>query len=352
MVFGLRREGFTAQRPAQWAALAGLVGLAALLLYGPILSLSSAGALSGRPLQIFRPLSIYLPDQVGFPGWPTLALLVAAFALPARRSLAGIAGDPRAALAVAIAAIHVVSIGAVSGDFTVPVVWDGEGWPPNLYMALGTLLPGLDLVRAPAAIFNCAVLAIAILVGIGTAGLLRRLAGARAGWLLVVLLAAVFVDMLRPPALGLDADYTYARWRMRPPDERIAFFERLDALGNDGPLLMVPATPRRPRRESEATLLAAYHQRRIGQCYNSQHTPEVDRVRETSEALPAPHAIRALGEMGFTTFVVSHGPGDVRGPARRKAWLALTLGERAPLVRVHGDEAWTAFAIAPPASGS
>jgi hypothetical protein len=347
LVWLVRRDGLRGQRAAQWATVAVIVLIAAGLLFGPFLQLAGSGEISSRSLQIFRPLAFYLPSQEGFPGWPSLLLVAAAFALPVRRSLAGLRGDPRWALLVGIVLIHVVSIGAVSGDFTVSVIWDGEGWPPNLYMALARVVPGLGLVRAPAAIFNCAVALIALLAGIGAAGVLQSLPERARGAVAVLCAAVVFVDMLRPPALGWHADYTFAAFALRPDQALLDFYDALQQAGNRGPILQVPATPRRPRRESTATLLSAYHRRPIGQCYNSHHTPAVRRVRELSESLPDAAAVAALAELGFTTFVITHGPRDVNGPARRRAWAEAASGPDAPLREIHASGERTAYEIVP-----
>jgi hypothetical protein len=306
LVWLVRQYGLRGQNAAQWLVVSIGVFASATVLFGPYLSLVGEGSLATRPMQVFRPLSFLLPSQEGFPGIFTLGLGVAAFALPLGRGLPGLGRDVRFVLLLAIGLIYGISIGALDGDFMVLASRDAaSGGPANFYMWLAQWLPGIGLVRAPALIFNCAVPLIVILVGIGAAALLRSCPTALVTPAALLLIGLSLIDVFRPPLLGLTPHFVFTTYEIRPNQEWLDFYAALAAKGNRGPLLLLPATPRSVLRESAATLLSAYHQRRIGQCYNSFHAPEVNRVREISKQVPDPGAIRELAKMGFTTLVAN-----------------------------------------------
>jgi hypothetical protein len=333
--------------------LAGAVGVGMLLsgavLFAPFFAHAGEGTLAARELQVFRPLEFLLPNQGGFPGLTALGFIGAAFWFPWTRMVPGLERDPRWVLLGAVVLIEGISIGVLHGDFTVPVIWTPEQGPaPNLYMALAQWVPGLGVVRAPAAIFNNAVPLIGMLLSMGAAAALRSLPEGRRLYAAAGLVLLVGIDTLRPPGLGLSPEFVFSAFRLRPAEAELDLYATLEDRGNAGPLVEVPVSPRRPTRESGATLLTAYHGRRSGQCYNSYHTPEVQQVRAQVDALPSAKALHSLAEMGFTTLIVKYPPMDQGSGARRKAFEA-RASEPSPLIaEVYRRRYVTAYEIVRP----
>jgi hypothetical protein len=224
------------------------------------------------------------------------------------------------------------------------------------------VIPGLRQVRGPAALYNGVHMALCILAGIGAAGLIRLAGSAgeagssqlRRGVVSAVLIACTFVELLRPAALGLEPRVQYVAYPMRPPEQELAFHERIAELGGGGAMLELPFSPRDILQSSRAVLLAAYHQRRTSQCFNSYLPPEVVRVKAISDRLPAESALRQLSAMGFTTILV-HPSSDEGDPAMYRDWRrTLEAAPATPMLRLIFDDgersAWAILAEPAPAA--
>jgi hypothetical protein len=298
-------HGWRALRPAHVAAVIGLVGVAALLLFRPYLAFAESGVLPDQPNQYYGALSLLLPESTAFFGWTTL--LLAAFAgLAPRRRLSLVVGDPRVALLAGTGLVLLFSIGAISHVGLVPIASDGDDL--TAYRLLTMIVPGLDVIRSPAAMIPAAHIGAAVLAGVGAASLLQlapkpstRLA------LSTALIALAILETIRPAALGLTPRTLYAPIRTAPDAETVALYHEAAALGDEGPILVLPIQPRDLRAASRGVLLSAYHWRHTSACYNFVHVRPG--LRDVAQRLPHPEAVEALLEMGFASVALQHGPG-------------------------------------------
>lgn len=346
LIWLIREYGLREQRVAQGLFVLAFLGAMLAFLFGPYIGTIGGEEAGPAKIQAFRALGLLLPGNGGFPGWLPLLLLIAAFALPARFGLAPLGRDPRWALLIAMLLCHGLSFGSIEGDYAVGRIWkEDDFWPPNAYLALARFVPGLAVPRAPGAMFDCSMGVVALLIGVGAAALIRRAPVRFRGLIAVSLVAIFFAEAARPSFLGPARTIKYSPFPMRPPQAVLDLYAELEARGNTGPLLQVPATPRQPRREAFATLLSAYHERRTGQCYNSLHTPEVEHVRSVGKGLPSLESIEGLKEIGFTTLVVVYPLHDLKSPARRRAFEALAQEPNAPIHELARIENMTAYAL-------
>jgi hypothetical protein len=289
----------------------GVVGAGALLLFVPYLG-HEGEELSGRGRVFYAPWSTFLPGGENFTGWLGALLIVAAFSLGRRRALAGISGDPRAALVVAAL---LVATFATGGNYyaRVMVLAGGEPPPfvlPNPFAALAQVLPGLGAVRLPGE-FALAVREIScVLAGLGAAALFRRVPARWATFAAALLIFAAFAETLRPPFPGLASAPPFGALRIRPSDASLAFFDALEQQGNRGPLLELPVDRKNRaytfRHAPMQQLLTAYHHRRTSGCYVSFIPQRVRGLAAISEGLPEPEALDRALELGFTTIVIHH----------------------------------------------
>jgi hypothetical protein len=343
------RYGVRRLRPAQCALLVGSVLIVAVLVFSPYLEARSEGLIEARRFQSFLAWADLLPGGRFFPG-AVLALLIAA-ALVLRDRSAPVP-SPRFAFAIACALALVLGAGGNTGDI-MRAVSEGRAIPyalPNPYAWLSALLPGLEIVRNPYALFLGAHVAASLVGGLGAGALLRRVPARFALLAGVSLIALAYVDSLRPRTLGFEPRVEYRMASLRPPADELAFFEELARRGNAGPLLEVPIHPYHTMRVSKAVLLSAYHRRRTSPCYNA-FVPEISReVASLASDLPAPAALAKLSRLGFTT-VISHHPetsGPVAAELERRLDAAAAAG--AGLRRIHGDGSRSAYEIVPPPS--
>jgi hypothetical protein len=343
----LVRYGLRAVRPAQILVVAGLIATAAGSLYVPYVSTRAAGVLTARGVQGFIGWSEFAPGNRVFPGWTALALLMAGLLWPRRRALPAVAtGSPRAALVAGTIAVALVGAGPNLAS---------PGARLDLWAALGRIVPGMALIRAPRAIEIDVVLGISVLAGIGCAGVLRAL-GPRRAWMgLATLLGAVVVETLSPRVLLHDPCAAPASIRpapdiksllplyalvLRPPADEIRFYEQIGAGGTNGPIFEWPYAI---LCESGARilLLSAYHHRRTSSCHASYPPVQAAKLSRISERLPAPDAVAALREYGFTTIVVR--PDNRR--AKRTAFEAVASDPNSPLRLVLSDGRRVAYEI-------
>jgi hypothetical protein len=282
------------------------VGLAAAFTFAPYLLPRGAEELPAREAQIFAWPIAYLPGEAFFFGWPCLVLAGISLVLPRSRIPAATHGDPRWALLAGMLLVVAVAAGPSLGTGIAALRFlDFWGW-------LGAALPGFDNVRSPRIVGIGAHLAACVLAGIGCAALLRLWRWRRAAWLGLLAIALVWVDTLRPAALGFDPPVARDIFRLAPDPEALAFFETLAEKGNIGPIFELPL----PRVDGRVVwggtvrrlYLAGYHGRRTSACFGA-HVPDRSQLEEIALRLPRRDAIRALRALGFTTIVFRHGIG-------------------------------------------
>jgi hypothetical protein len=286
------------------------VGLAAAFTFAPYLLLRGAGELPAREAQIFVWPGAYLPGQVFFFGWPCLVLAGISLLLPRSQIPAATHGDPRWALLAGLLLVVAVAAGPSLGTGIAALRFlDLWGW-------LAAALPGFDNVRNPRIVGVGAHLAACVLAGIGCAALLRLWRWRRAALLGLLAIALVWVDTLRPAALGFDPPVARDMFRLAPDPEALAFFETLAEKGNTGPIFEMPL----PRLGGvggrviwggtvRRLYLAGYHGRRTSACFGA-HVPDRSQLEEIALRLPRRDAIHELRGLGFTTIVFRHGIGS------------------------------------------
>jgi hypothetical protein len=330
-------------------ASAAIVVGAAAFVFAPYLEMRAAAPATREMVHLFAPWSGLLPGR--YIGGLCGLLAVAAFMLPRRRVLGGIEGDPRWAL---LAGAFLVGVLVTGGNMWERRLAEQAGEPlalalPDLYAALGVVIPGLDIVRGPVMLASGVHLVFSVLAGLGAAGLIR-LAGSRipsrfaqAPAVALVIVAAVVV--LLPDRIGLGTPARLESLRLRPSAETLAFFVELERRGDAGPLLELPidldSTAYLMNGAGIQSLLTAYHHRRTSGCYNAKHPPEMARIETLGARLPDPEALDEIRAMGFRTIVVHQPPG---GPlvARLEA-----ASDGRTLRRIHTSASMTAFSVSP-----
>ena len=318
-------------------------GVAAFV-FTPYLALRGEGLIQARDFQTFMPWSWLAPGGRLFPGVVLAALVGVALLLrdPKRPN-----GDPRWALLAGLVLALVLAAGGNQGDRMLAFTNRGRLLPilPNPYAWLSAVLPGLEIVRNPYALFLGAYVAASVLAGLGAAALLRRTPARVAPIAAALLIAGAWVDTLRPRTLGFEPRVEYRMVSLRPAADEIAFFDALEQLGNRGPLLEVPIHPKHAARVSRAVLLSAYHLRRTSPCYNSFVPPVTGEVARLASELPDAVALAKLASLGFTT-VIAHHPdssGPVAAELHRRLEAAAASG--AGLKRIHSDGSRSAYEI-------
>lgn len=185
---------------------------------------------------------------------------------------------------------------------------------PDVYTALASFVPGLSVIRAPEMIWTGAKLVLFVLAGLGATALLRMVPRR---WLLaasIALIAGVYVDTLRPQFLGLKLlafdgkPLKFEPRRVRPDEETLGFYRRLEVLGNEGPILEHPMWMRDVgyclKTAPREVLTAAYHHRRTSACAMSFIPPVIADVADVSRRLPGRTAVEEAEALGFTTIVI------------------------------------------------
>jgi len=303
-----------------------LVAIAAWLLYAPFLA-ERGELLHGRPRQTFASAGVLWIQLSASPVVALLALL--GLLLPGRLATPAWQSSPRVALGVGALLAGLLA--------TSSTVWG----------VVAALLPGLDTVRVPLLLLSGVHLAWCVLAGLGSAAVLRRLAGSRRLAAAAALVALVLLDTLRPPLPGLPERRRYVTAEVRPDAEKLAFFDELASVANRGPILEAPIDYDVARHglegASRSVLLQAYHRRRTSACYNSFVPEAVRALGPLAARLPEPAALRALREQGFTTLVVRGSP----HPADR-AWrsrIERAAGESPGVVPILSRGGLSAYAL-------
>ena len=297
-------------RPSMWV-LPIVAGLAmAAFALGPFLEVRELGEVTRRAEFIFLPSLLYWlePGQWFFPGVVLLGLLLLGLASGRGVDRETNGGDPRWALMTG----GLLCLLLAAGGSPPTDAWEMPENPlfpsvqlPELWLGMAELIPGLDVVRTPAALISGVHMATAIFAGFGTAALLKGKRARTRTILVVVVISAAFVDTLRPPWLGLEPRHHYSIVPVKPPAETLDFYGRLESLGNTGPLYEIDF-PRQLHPWATVPILASeYHRRPTSACYNSFVAATDSSLRER---VPNRQALRELSEMGFTTLVVHHPP--------------------------------------------
>ena len=342
-------------RATQLALVVAVAASAALFTFEPYLELAAAGTLPYRTFQHFAKPGSYLPSGMLWPGWPCLALALAAL-LGRGRQVLGIEADPRPALLIGAFAVAILAAGPDSG-------WLLAGAGKQVYLFALQMIPGLAVVRVPGRISVGVQLVLCILAGLGAARLLRLPPRRFAPPLAVALILLVFCVTVQPPLLGMEPPTSYAPRKMRPPAKLLAFYASLESPGDAGPMLELPFHPKLlgdnevnpyggPHRlwyfseQAQQVLLAAYHGRRTSGCVASVIPPEREALHELEDRVWRRPVLRELARLGFTTIVVHHRSqhtaqlaGLQREARRVNPWVR----------RVGGDKYRTAFALTIPA---
>jgi hypothetical protein len=330
-----------------WACVIAAIGLVAFAVFTPYLELRSEGVLWERPFQAYLAYSWLLPGERFYTGWLLPGLALAGLVLGRRRAVGGAVGDPRWAILVGGLLVLYLAAGGTDGEVT-RAVSRREAPPPqlpNLYAMLVGVIPGLDVVRAPGALFSGTHLALSALAGFGAAALIRLSPRRYATYAAAVLICLAYVYTLCPGVVGFLPRTQYSAISVKPLAGSIDFYRELERLGNSGPMMELPFNdPINPRQRGESVLLTAYHHRRTSQCYNSFFGPAHGRVKAISERLPNNDALVSLRKLGFTTIVVHHG--GTRS-LRQEFEKSAADSKGGLLERILRDDSHTAYAIRP-----
>jgi hypothetical protein len=334
LIWLLTKHGLSKLRPGPVVAALAVIGLSTALVYAPYLGVAET---SGNRFRYAALWSGFLPGR--FVGW-LIFLFALVSLLPGSRQ----SGTSRRWALLASCAL--VLWLATGDNEAAQRIAERAGDPtplalPNPYRILD-FLPGLPLIRGPSVLSSGVHLLLSILAGLGIARLIRWTPPPWKLAISAVVICVAFADTLHPELLGRRAPVEFHTLGLRPWERNAReFFEELEALGNRGPVVEVPAGPPwELHRESSRTLLSAYHHRPTSACHNSVIPAEVKRVRTLTDRLPNDDALRELRSLGFTTLVVHGGP-PIQKPFRAAARQGDLLEE------VHGTLRMAAYSISP-----
>lgn len=320
------------------AVLAVLVAFASWV-YGPFLEIranADVAHLHETP-PYYGIWSTFLPGGWNFPGWLAIGLVAVGLVF----------GGPHPRVALCAGAL-LAAVFATGGNVMAQRWGDPVVALPNPYEWLGSLVPGLDQVRAPAALFVGVHWSLCLLAGLGAAGLLARLSGRRSISAGVALVALTWVVTLRPATLGFDPPVDPRPLRVRPPAGDLRMADRLQR-SDGGAIVEIPLAARDLMARSAAVLLSGYHHRPTSACHSSQRPAQSKRVERTSARLPAADALAELQSLGFTTLLVHHSPRRPADGVWAGRFAAASTGADAPLRLFYSTPRMTAYSIATPA---
>jgi hypothetical protein len=324
------------------AAIAGAFFAALMRPY--VLTRATWGTLGGRA-SLLPPLGWFGFGGRTYPG--TLVLLLAAVALLDRlwRGRAQ-PDDPRLPYLLAGACVLWASILGV----VIPGV---RIFVPSLTYLAALVLPGLDAVRGLQLARLGLYLVLAFLAGWGAHILVaRRRAALRVAVSALVAglaLLEVFHPALSKPTFGYTVDL--AVHVSRPSDDLLALYAGFEP----GAVFDVPFARGLPglAQHPHYVLMAAYHHRPVGACYNSYRPPTHEYLAALAEHLEQPATADALHALGFRTLVL-HEEHLVLFQAlfEGKVSALVQAGRLRPLGRAAGHAAFTIETSVPVTSDS
>jgi len=290
-----------------WLLVVASIIAVGLFLFPPYLSARASEGLRGQDIQAFLPLGYAAPWGGGFLGLGVWGLAIVGLVM--RRDLAprpGL-GNPRWALLAAI--VLAMSMTMVPGAGAQPVMLESSEAGPFLYRLASSLLPGLDVVRAPGAVYFVAQLCACALMGLGMATLYRALPPRWSHWLFGVVLLLTAVEVMHPELFGLGPRVRYGTLHMTPHTDDLALLAGLELEADSGngrasALLEIPMVPMDLDSSSLRLLHSAYHRHRTSACYNSSRYRED--VLKLARRLPAPDALLEARGLGFSHVVLHH----------------------------------------------
>ncbi len=346
LVWLIARYRFSRLAPWPLVCAALIVVPTAYFVYAPYLEAASLGQISPRNLRKFVHVWNFAPGAYYFPGWPMLVLALAALVLPVRD-----AWNAREWQRVISTPALCLLVGALLSYFA--AASGARPLQPSAFHAwLAGFIPGLDAVRAPERIVGGVHVALSLLAGLGTAGLLRLLHGTARTVGASVAVAFVVFSLLMPGLSGLRGPIVFDGYVIRPADERLAFYETLAARGLAGPVLEIPAGA---ALFSRTKLIAqAWHHRPTSACGGQSFAPpEVQVVQRVVARLPATDALEQAHALGFETLIIHHG--DARLTPQLSLLRTRLLGIARTLEgagrRVHADDYSEAFRLGPLVEG-
>ncbi len=281
-------------------AVGGAASLVAAAVFAPYLHMREVwgDAVAGRNTLLYQLQDFGFGGKAS-PG--TVTMLLAAIGvgerLWRRRDRRGY--DPRLPLLVGGLLTIWLSVFSIPLPFGAPL--------PSLYTLAASVVPGLDSIRAGAAIGRGVPLIATFLAGYGVLVLVERRAALTRALLTGAIAAVALVEVFVPARATRDfgAPVTMAAHEVRPAADLLALYDRLPA----GPVLDVPFDYSGAgilRYMPHYVFLAAYHHRPIGACYESFVVQVQQDLATLVSRLPDHGAVDALAALGFRSLVV-HG---------------------------------------------
>jgi hypothetical protein len=325
-----------------------LVALSTFIILGPYLEHRAGGLINDNRPQFFLPLNWYAREGRFFPGWSLPALALVGFTFARKATAGGLGENPRWALLTGGLLSLELAVGGIWNAIGLEITGD-EGMRSsslNLYLAFSKVIPGLEVVRAPAALCSGTHLVACILAGLAAAALLRSSPQRYTAFLATAMIFIAYADTLSPRFLGLEPRVDYQSVPLSPDPKMLAFYSELELRGSSGPIFEVPSNSVVFEPRTRSILLMAYHHRPTSQCYNSFLGSEKNQLREISLTLPDKKGFRSLREMGFTTLVVHHNPAYVRALLRQRLFAHFARRSNGRIIRrIYGNEIATGYEI-------
>jgi hypothetical protein len=292
----------------QLTLVTAIIGITAVFVFGPYIEAREASDTLRRIELYYAPWYGYLRGEWLYPGAVVLALAAVGLAAPRKYALPGLSGDPRWALALGATLVAIMAAGPYTNITFQRILGPMQFEIPNLYGLMATVVPGFDTIRGVARLALTVQVVLSILAGMGAAVLLRSF-GRRSTVASVVLVGFVVIYAQWPNVLGLERPFRWETVRISPSPQKVQFFSDLAALGNQGPMLELPAKSglfsliADPNR----ILLTFYHRRRTSACFGS-YTPDREQLMLAIDDLSSAESKETLRQMGFTTVIYHHLP--------------------------------------------
>lgn len=250
-----------------------------------------------------RTTLLYQMADFGFGGPAyagSVALALGALALVDRLRRARRTRGPDPRLVLLTGGLLVVS----ASVYRVPLPFTAVSLP-SLYTLAAGVVPGLDSVRAGAAIGRGTLVAVALLAGYGVLVLVEALRPRARALVTVAIAATVLAEVFMPAAAqrSFGTSLTMRAHWVRPPDALLALYQQTP----EGPVLDLPFTFDAngiTRFMPHYVFLGAFHHRPVGACYNSFTVAIQTDIEMLASRMPDAAAAEALAALGFRTVVV------------------------------------------------